>query len=47
VGSEMCIRDSFNGIFELLVRTKLRVKSVQATEPTLEEAFLSLTKRGE
>jgi ABC-2 type transport system ATP-binding protein len=37
----------YNGIFELLVGTNLRVKSVEATEPSLEEAFLSLTTRGE
>jgi ABC-2 type transport system ATP-binding protein len=33
----------YNGIFRLLIGTNLRVKSVEATEPSLEEAFLSLT----
>jgi ABC-2 type transport system ATP-binding protein len=37
----------YNGIFELLVGTNLKVKSVEANEPSLEEAFLSLTTRGE
>jgi len=36
----------YNGIFKLLLGTNLRVKSVEATEPSLEEAFLSLISKG-
>jgi len=38
----------YNAVFKLLLETNLRVKSVEATEPSLEEAFLSLiTSKGE
>jgi ABC-2 type transport system ATP-binding protein len=38
----------YNEIFKLLLGTSLRIKSVEASEPSLEEAFLSLTTtRGE
>jgi ABC-2 type transport system ATP-binding protein len=38
----------YNEIFKLLLATNLRIKSVEASEPSLEEAFLSLTTtRGE
>jgi hypothetical protein len=37
----------FNGIFKLLLDTNLRIKSLEATEPSLEEAFLSLIGSGE
>jgi ABC-2 type transport system ATP-binding protein len=36
----------YNGIFKLLLETNLRVKSVEATEPSLEEAFMSLISEG-
>jgi len=37
----------YNTIFGLLLETGSRVESVEANEPTLEEAFLSLVNRGQ
>jgi ABC-2 type transport system ATP-binding protein len=37
----------YNRIFDLLLRMNLRIGSLEATEPSLEEAFLSLMNRDE
>lgn len=36
----------YNDIFEQLLRGRLKIKSVQVNEPSLEEAFMSLLHRG-
>jgi ABC-2 type transport system ATP-binding protein len=37
----------YNAIFELILKTGSRIESVEANEPSLEEAFLSLISRGQ
>ena len=37
---------NYNGIFELLLRLNLKIMTLEASEPSLEEAFLSLVGAG-
>jgi ABC-2 type transport system ATP-binding protein len=34
----------YNGLFDVLLKNKIRILSLEATEPSLEDAFLSLVK---